>query len=67
VPESIYWAVRLISDAVGKRDLPVYISENGCASEDVLSPGGEVFDTDRIMYLRSYLRQPSEPRPRAIR
>lgn len=57
VPESIYWAVRLIGDAVGKRDLPVFISENGCASEDVLSPSGEVFDTDRIMYLRAYLRQ----------
>ena len=57
VPESIYWAVRLISDAVGRGDLPVYISENGCPSEDVLSPSGEVFDTDRIMYLRAYLRQ----------
>jgi len=57
VPESIYWAVRLIGDAVGKRDLPVYISENGCASEDTLSPSGEVFDTERIMYLRAYLRQ----------
>lgn len=57
VPESIYWAVRLIRDSVGKRDLPVYISENGCASEDEVSPSGEVFDTERVMYLRAYLRQ----------
>jgi beta-glucosidase len=57
VPESIYWAVRHISDAVGCRSLPICISENGCASEDELSPSGEVFDTDRIMYLRAYLRQ----------
>ena len=57
VPESIYWAVGLISDALGRRDLPVCISENGSASEDVLSPSGEVFDTDRIMYSRAYLRQ----------
>jgi beta-glucosidase len=57
VPESIYWGVRLVSEAVGKRDLPVCISENGFTCEDELSPSGEVFDTERIMYLRAYLRQ----------
>ena len=56
VPESIYWGIRLISDAVGKRDLPLYIAENGCAAEDVLTDKGEVLDLSRVMYMRSYLR-----------
>ena len=57
VPESLYWAVRMIAESAGRRDLPLYISENGCASEDVVTPSGEIFDTERIMYLRAYLRQ----------
>jgi beta-glucosidase len=56
MPESLYWGVRLVSEALGKKDLPIYISENGCASDDVLTKQGEVIDSDRIMYMRSYLR-----------
>ena len=35
----------------------IYISENGTSSEDKLSVDGQVYDLDRIMYLRNYLRQ----------
>jgi beta-glucosidase len=56
VPESIYWGVRMVSEALGKRDLPIYISENGCATNDELTKQGEVIDTSRILYLRAYLR-----------
>ena len=56
VPESLYWGVRMISDALGKKDLPVLITENGCATEDDVTATGEVFDLSRVMYLRSYLR-----------
>jgi beta-glucosidase len=56
VPESLYWGVRLVSEALGKKDLPVVISENGCATEDDMTATGEFFDLSRIMYLRSYLR-----------
>jgi beta-glucosidase len=56
VPESLYWGVRLISDALGKRDLPIYVTENGCATDDELTAKGEVFDLARVMYTRSYLR-----------
>jgi beta-glucosidase len=59
VPESIYWAVRLVGEAIGRKDLPLVISENGCATEDQMSGSGEVFDLERVLYLRSYLRQVS--------
>jgi beta-glucosidase len=56
VPESIYWGIRWFSDALGRKDLPVFISENGVA--DGAKPNAQNFvaDIDRIMYLRQYLR-----------
>jgi beta-glucosidase len=56
VPEALYWGVRLVSEALGRGDLPIYVSENGCAAEDELTKSGEVLDLARVMYLRSYLR-----------
>lgn len=53
VPESIYWGIRLVSEAVGATRLPIIISENGCP--DARTDGG-TDDADRIMYLRAYLR-----------
>lgn len=57
VPESIYWAVRLVGDAAGRKDLPVFISENGCADSYEPDASGLVPDVDRIMYYRAYLSQ----------
>ena len=57
VPESIYWAVRLVGEAAGRKDLPIYISENGCADSTDPDASGLVRDIDRIMYLRAYLTQ----------
>ena len=57
VPESIYWAVRLVGEAVGRQDLPIFISENGCADSCDPDASGLVADVDRIMYYRSYLTQ----------
>lgn len=56
VPESIYWAVRHVSETLGCNNLPIYITENGCAAEDEINEQGEVIDTDRIMYLRQYFK-----------
>ncbi|GAB1542056.1 GH1 family beta-glucosidase [Scytonema sp. NUACC21] len=56
VPESIYWGIRHISETLGRQDLCVYITENGCAAQDEVNDRGEVIDTDRIMYLRQYLK-----------
>jgi beta-glucosidase len=52
-PESIYWGVRNISEVWKPR--AIYITENGCSSDDVLTPEGRVEDTDRLMYLRNHL------------
>jgi hypothetical protein len=35
----------------------MFITENGCAVADVLAEDGNVYDTDRIMFLRAFLRQ----------
>lgn len=57
VPDAIYWGIRLVSDAMGKRTLPIFVSENGCADGGDVSNTPNVQDVDRLMYLRSYLRQ----------
>jgi beta-glucosidase len=35
----------------------IFITENGCATNDVLDDDGTVYDTDCIMFLRAYLTQ----------
>ena len=57
VPESIYWAVRLVGEAAARKDLPIFISENGCADSCEPDASGLVRDIDRIMYYRAYLSQ----------
>ncbi|MFY9645136.1 MAG: GH1 family beta-glucosidase, partial [Terriglobales bacterium] len=52
-PEAIYWTVRNVSDLWKPRAL--YITENGCSADDVVTPDGRVEDTDRVMYLRNNL------------
>jgi beta-glucosidase len=52
-PECLYWGVR---NAVDLWKIPaIYITENGCSSDDVLTPAGRVDDIDRLMYLRNHL------------
>jgi beta-glucosidase len=55
VPEALYWGIRHISQTLGQPDLPLLISENGCAAQDSLNAKGEVIDLERIAYLRQYL------------
>lgn len=57
VPEAIYWGIRMIRDGLGQRNLPIYITENGCADSGPTPSTSEVQDIDRVMYLRAYLRQ----------
>ena len=54
-PETIYWAPRLAAKVWNIET--IYISENGTSSDDKLSADGQVYDLDRIMYLRNYLAQ----------
>ncbi|MBD3883003.1 beta-glucosidase [Phormidium tenue FACHB-886] len=55
-PECLYWGVRHISETLGLPDLPIFISENGCAVEDEADAEGKVTDSDRILYMRQYLQ-----------
>lgn len=52
-PEVIYWAVRNVSTLWKPKE--IYITENGCSSDDVVTPEGRINDTDRVMYLRNHL------------
>ena len=54
-PEALYWGPKLVSEVWGVETM--YITENGASSDDVIAPDGQVYDTDRTMYLRNYLTQ----------
>ena len=54
-PESLYWAPRHLQKIWNVKE--IYISENGCGTDDEPAADGIVYDTDRIMFLRSYLAQ----------
>ena len=54
-PEALYWSPRLVHENWGVKAL--YITENGTSSQDKVASDGHVYDTDRIMFLRSYLTQ----------
>ena len=57
LPEAIYWGIRLVGEAANQKNLPIFISENGCADGALPTADELVRDTDRIMYYRAYLRQ----------
>jgi beta-glucosidase len=51
-PEALFdLLVGLSAEAPG---LPLYITENGCATEDYVSPDGEVNDFERVAYLHGH-------------
>jgi beta-glucosidase len=52
-PEALYWGPKLIYETW--RPEALYITENGCSAADPVAPDGEIYDTDRVMYLRNYL------------
>jgi beta-glucosidase len=52
-PEALYWGVRNVCDLW--RPKGIYITENGCSADDVITPEGRIEDTERVMYLRNYL------------
>jgi beta-glucosidase len=54
-PETAYWVPRLAAK-VWNIDT-IYISENGTSADDKIAPDGNIYDLDRIMFLRNYLAQ----------
>ena len=52
-PECIYWGVRNVCDLW--HPAGIFITENGCSADDVITAEGRIEDTDRVMYLRNHL------------
>jgi beta-glucosidase len=50
-PESQYWSPRLLHEIW--KPTEIYITENGCAAADEVAQDGNVYDYDRVMYLRN--------------
>jgi beta-glucosidase len=54
-PTSLYWAPKFVQSLWKAKE--IFITENGCAGEDALTQDGQVYDTERIMFMRTYLTQ----------
>jgi beta-glucosidase len=54
-PEAIYWAPRHVAKLWNVKS--IYITENGASATDEPAADGNIYDVDRIMYLRNYLTQ----------
>jgi beta-glucosidase len=52
-PEALYWAPRHAHKVWNVPE--ILISENGCGTADAPAADGIVYDSDRVMFLRSYL------------
>ena len=52
-PECIYWGIRNVCDLWHPKG--IYVTENGCSADDIVTSEGRIEDTDRVMYLRNYL------------
>jgi beta-glucosidase len=54
-PGTLYWAPRHVATLWNVKE--IYITENGASSADEPAADGEVYDLDRVMFLRYYLGQ----------
>ncbi|HZL51537.1 MAG TPA: GH1 family beta-glucosidase [Terracidiphilus sp.] len=52
-PECTYWTIRNVSDLW--HPPAIFITENGCSSDDAPNASGHIEDTDRVMYLRNHI------------
>ncbi len=54
-PEALYWTPKLACDVWNIKEM--YITENGASSDDKVAPDGQIYDSDRVMYLKNYIGQ----------
>jgi len=54
-PEALYWAPKLVHSLWNVNE--IYITENGCATDDKVAANGHVYDADRVMFLRHNLAE----------
>ena len=52
-PKALYYALKWTKEEFG--DIPVFITENGMAADDVETESNEVIDLSRIEYIRTHL------------
>jgi len=52
-PEGLYDTLRALDREAPR--LPLYITENGCAADDYVTPEGEINDFERVDYLHGHL------------
>ena len=50
-PEALYWVPKLAASVWGIKN--IYVTENGCSSDDQIADDGHIYDSDRIMFLRN--------------
>ena len=51
----LLWITEISKGAFGKNEIPIYITENGRACDDIVTPDGRVHDKQRIEYLQQHL------------
>jgi beta-glucosidase len=54
-PECLYWAPKFVQSLWGAKE--IFITENGCAGDEVIADDGNIYDTDRVMFIRAHLTQ----------
>jgi len=52
-PAVMYWAPRQVQSLWAPESM--FITENGCATADVIAEDGNIYDPDRVMFLRACL------------
>jgi beta-glucosidase len=52
-PDGLYDTLRALDREAPR--MPIYITENGCAVDDYVTPEGEVNDFERVAYLEGHL------------
>jgi beta-glucosidase len=50
----LLWIAEISKGAFGKKEIPVYITENGCACNDEIANDGRVHDRERIEYIKQH-------------
>jgi beta-glucosidase len=51
----LLWIAEISKGAFGKAEIPIYITENGCAYDDEVTAAGRIHDKLRIEYLKQHL------------
>jgi beta-glucosidase len=56
VPQGLHELLVQLRDRYAERLPPIWVTESGCAYDDVPGPNGSLVDTDRIRYLDGHVR-----------